>query len=237
MLTFIGLGLNDEKDISIKGIEHVKSADYVYLEKYTSALQCSLEDLEKFYEKKVIPVEREFVEDGSVLLDQATDHNVALLIVGDVFAATTHMALYLQAVEQGIKVQIVHNASILTAVGITGLSLYKFGKTISMPFHETETVQLIKENYPLHTLCLLDLDPKEKMFMEASDAIARLIHQGFDPETKIVVCAQLGSEKPTIFYTEAKKVLPLQKFPQCLVIPGELHFMEEEALKFWRGKY
>ena len=30
-LNFISLGLNDEKDISLKGLETVKKADFVYL--------------------------------------------------------------------------------------------------------------------------------------------------------------------------------------------------------------
>jgi len=35
MLYFIGLGLYDEKDISVKGLEALKSADEVYAEFYT----------------------------------------------------------------------------------------------------------------------------------------------------------------------------------------------------------
>ena len=38
MLTFIGIGLYDEKDISIKGLEAVRAADRVYIEFYTSTL-------------------------------------------------------------------------------------------------------------------------------------------------------------------------------------------------------
>jgi diphthine synthase len=39
-LYMIGLGLADEKDITIKGLEAVKKCDVVYLENYTSKLQC-----------------------------------------------------------------------------------------------------------------------------------------------------------------------------------------------------
>jgi hypothetical protein len=38
MLYFIGLGLADEKDISVKGLEIVKNAERVYLEAYTAIL-------------------------------------------------------------------------------------------------------------------------------------------------------------------------------------------------------
>jgi diphthine synthase len=38
MLYFIGLGLADEKDITVKGLEIVKNASRVYLEAYTAIL-------------------------------------------------------------------------------------------------------------------------------------------------------------------------------------------------------
>ena len=38
MLYLVGLGLGDAKDITVKGLEIVKSADYVFLEAYTSIL-------------------------------------------------------------------------------------------------------------------------------------------------------------------------------------------------------
>lgn len=38
MLYLIGLGLADEKDISVKGLEIVRRAERVYLEAYTAIL-------------------------------------------------------------------------------------------------------------------------------------------------------------------------------------------------------
>ena len=38
-LYLIGLGLNDEKDITVKGLEAIKNCESVYLENYTSVLQ------------------------------------------------------------------------------------------------------------------------------------------------------------------------------------------------------
>jgi diphthine synthase len=60
----IGLGLSDEKDITIKGLEAVKSSAKVYLESYTAILMISKEKLENFYEREVILADREFVESG-----------------------------------------------------------------------------------------------------------------------------------------------------------------------------
>ena len=56
-LYFIGLGLNDEKDITVKGFNAVKKCKYIYLESYTSLLQITKEDLEKFYNKEVTTAE------------------------------------------------------------------------------------------------------------------------------------------------------------------------------------
>lgn len=53
--------------------------------------------------------------------------NYAFLVVGDAFCATTHSDLYLRAVKLGIKVEVIHNASIISAVGCSGLQVYRFG--------------------------------------------------------------------------------------------------------------
>jgi hypothetical protein len=45
MLYLVGLGLADETDISVKGLQIVKQADRVYLEAYTSVLLVDKEKL------------------------------------------------------------------------------------------------------------------------------------------------------------------------------------------------
>ena len=51
----------------------------------------------------------------------------SLLVVGDPLCATTHTDIYLRAVKMGIKVHIIHNASIMNAIGCCGLHVYDFG--------------------------------------------------------------------------------------------------------------
>ena len=136
-LYIIGLGLGDEKDISVRGLEIVKKCDRVYLENYTSLLQCSVADLEKFYGKKIILANREKTEQQSKeILKEAERKGVSFLIIGDPFSATTHIELLREARENKIQVEVINNTSIITAVGITGLQLYKFGRIISIPFLE-----------------------------------------------------------------------------------------------------
>lgn len=88
--------------------------------------------------------------------------------MGDPFGATTHTDLVLRAKEKGINYQVVHNASIMNAIGCTGLQLYSFGETVSIPFwtdswQPDSFYEKIVENYKrgLHTLCLLDIRVKE----------------------------------------------------------------------------
>ncbi|XP_028133687.1 diphthine methyl ester synthase [Diabrotica virgifera virgifera] len=169
MFYIIGLGLGDPKDITVKGLEIVKKCDRVYLEAYTSILTCGKEELEKFYGRPLIVADRDLVELGADdILAGAEEKDVALLVVGDPFGATTHTDFILRAKEKGIKFQVVHNASILNAVGCCGLQLYSFGETVSIPFWTDQwqpdsffdkIVNNVKNR--LHTLCLLDIKVKE----------------------------------------------------------------------------
>lgn len=76
--------------------------------------------------------------------------------------ATTHSDLVVRAKKLGVEVKVVHNASVMNAIGVCGLQLYRYGETISIPFF-TETwrpdsfYEKIKRNRTLglHTLCLL----------------------------------------------------------------------------------
>lgn len=45
MLHLVGLGLSDEKDITVRGLEIVKKAERVYLEAYTAILLVDKEKL------------------------------------------------------------------------------------------------------------------------------------------------------------------------------------------------
>ena len=245
-LYFIGLGLNNEKDITVNGLEVVKKCDLVYLENYTSVLNYSKQDLEKFYNKKIILARRNLVEaDNNEIIENSKAKNVAFLVAGDPLAATTHIDLFLRAKKEGIKCHVIHNASIISAVGVTGLQVYKFGKTTSIPL-ENENIEApydaLKDNLSLglHTLFLLDLNPKEEKFMSVNDAIRYLLkieikknEKVFSEKTLCVGCARLGSEKQVIKAGAAKELLKHDFGPavHCLIVPGKLHFMEEEVLK------
>ncbi|MEK6937856.1 MAG: diphthine synthase [Nanoarchaeota archaeon] len=250
-LYLIGIGLSDEKDISVKGLEIIRRCDKVYLENYTSLLQCSVYDLEKFYGKKIILADREISEQGAEkILEEARKKEVAFLVVGDPMSATTHIELFREAREKKVSVKIIHNASVLTAIGITGLQLYKFGKTTSIPFleehpHLETPYQVLKENQSLglHTLFLLDLKPKENKFLSIKKALETLEQieehkkeELISKNTKVIGCARLGSENYIVKFGKLEEIKKLDfgKPPYCLIIPGKMHFLEEEMLEFWK---
>jgi diphthine methyl ester synthase len=242
MLYFIGLGLNDARDITVKGLEAVKSCKYIYLENYTSILESSKEELEEFYQKEVILADRDLVEkQADEILIRSEEEDVAFLVVGDIFGATTHTDLMMRAKEKNIKTKFIHNASILTAVGIVGLELYKYGKTTSIPFNNENVDTPIKvfnknKEHNLHTLFLLDLDPKNNNFLTINDAADYLIKKGVNKELIAIGCAKIGNEHQEIKVTTLENLTKenFTKYPQCLIIPGDLHFMEEDALELWK---
>ncbi|KAK9451211.1 tetrapyrrole methylase [Limtongia smithiae] len=184
MLYLIGLGLSYVEDITVRGLNVVKKCERVYLEAYTSILMAaSKEDLEGFYGREVILADRELVESGSdEILENAQTVDVAFLVVGDPFGATTHTDLVIRARELGIPVKAIHNASVMNAVGACGLQLYNFGQTVSLVFFmdnwkPDSFYDRIKENRDigLHTLVLLDIKVKEQSFENM--ARGRLIYE------------------------------------------------------------
>lgn len=170
MLYLIGLGLGDAKDITVKGLEVVRRCSRVYLEAYTSILTVGKEALEEYYERELVLADRDMVEqEAGEILRGADEEDVAFLVVGDPFGATTHSDLLLRAVHAGIPYRVIHNASIMNAVGCCGLQLYNFGETVSIVFwtdswRPESFYDKIKRNRDagMHTLCLLDIKVKEQ---------------------------------------------------------------------------
>lgn len=251
-LVLIGLGLHDEKGITLRGLEEARSADLVYAELYTSGLAgVSLGSIERLIGKKIQRLSRSEVEDGSAILEAAATHKVAFLVVGDPMAATTHADLRVRAASANIPTRIVHGVSILTAAaGALGLQAYKFGRTTTVPFpapgfEPTSPLEAILENRRagLHTLVLLDLR-EDGTFLHPREAIASLLRMAkslgtveFGPETLACVLSRVGSPDARAVAgpigTLASRWLgpPLH----CLVIPGTLHFLEKEALIAFAG--
>lgn len=236
-LYLIGLGLDNEHDISVRGLEVVKTCDTVYYEEYTSRLNRNVTDLETCYDKKITVLSREALEkDIPKIVNEAKEKNIAVLIIGSPLSATTHVEFIIQAHKNSIPYHVIEAGSVYSAVAITGLFLYKFGRTTTIPFDNndiTSPYDAYQENTKrgLHTLFLLDITTDK--LMTCRQGLDYLLKHGLNPETTCVGVGALGSEKPDIKIGTAKD-LSITQFPQSLIIPGKLHFKEEEALALWK---
>lgn len=250
-LVFIGIGLYDYLDISLRGLEEVKKADYVFAEFYTSFMPgFKIEEFRKIAGKDIIVVSRRDIEDddGKIIIDKALDGRVAFLTPGDPMIATTHVALRVKAEKMGIKTRVIHGASILSAaIGLSGLQNYRFGKSVTIPFPEDGLLSqtpytVISENKSrnLHTLCFLDIKAEEFRFMCIREALEILMKleeinkRGLFKEDSLAIgIARAGSEKPIVKADTIRDLMRLDFGgpPHTLIIPADnLHFMEAEAL-------
>jgi len=249
MLSLIGLGLFDERDLTLRGIEEAKKADKVYVELYTSKWYGSLKNLEKLVGKEIEVLTRKDLEENSAkIIEQAKNQNIVIFVQGDALVQTTHTSIIQDAKKLGIKTNVIHNASIISAIGETGLHPQKFGPYATIPFPEKtkgnlpESIyEIIKMNKSrgLHTLCLLDVVAEENKHMSANEAMKILLaleekrKEGvFTKDTEVVVFARAGSDKKQIVYGKVRGLLE-KDFggpPMVLIIPGLLHFTEKEAL-------
>lgn len=248
MLYFIGLGLFSEDDISFKGFKALKNVDCIYAEFYTAKLMGgNIENLISKVDVPFVILKREDVEDRNLVLEEALTKDIAFVVAGDPLMATTHTELYVEAVSKGIETRIIHGSSIFSAApGLTGLQAYKFGKTTTVPFPDENffphsPYDVIKSNKQmgLHTLVLLDIQAHKDRFMTINQALDYLStveserkEQIFTEDTIVVGLARAGSDNPLVKGGLVKELCnfdfggPLH----CLIVPGDLHFVEAEAL-------
>jgi diphthine synthase len=207
-----------------------------------------LADLEGLAGKPVRVLSREDVEIRSAeILKDAKNKLVALLVVGDPMSATTHHELRRAAEDLRIPTKVVPGISIFTAApAVAGLQIYKFGRTTTMPFEHgaylaESPYEAIRDNQSrgLHTLVLLDIDAEKERFMTVSQAVALLRRieekrgeKVILPETMLIGLARVGAADQRVVYAPARdwERIDLGRPLHCLVVPGSLHFMEEEGL-------
>ena len=106
------------------------------------------------------------------------------------------------------------------------------------------TTPKLKENNKigLHTLCLLDIKKDLEKYMTVNEAIEILLkiedkrgENVFTNETFCIGCARLGGD----FVIKAGKASELLQFDfgkplHCLIVPGKMHFMEEDILNMFK---
>lgn len=235
MLYLIGLGLSD--DVSQRAIEIAKRCD-CYAELYTNKWLGSFEQLQRAVGKEIKILKRADLEENlDRLLLSVKNRDVVLFVPGDPLAATTHIDIVIEAKKKEIPVKMIHNASIFSAIGETGLQLYKFGRTATVPFNKqlAAVKDSIKMNKKagLHTLLLLDLDAEFGLYMGVTDALKILIEAKIIKEKdELVAGGALGTDAAQIAYGKAKDLMSRQiPTPSVLILPGKLHFKEKEYME------
>ncbi|QUO47278.1 diphthine synthase [Halorubrum ruber] len=252
MLTFIGLGLYDERSVTVEGREALREADRVFAEFYTSRLVgADVADLEAYHGVDVEVRDRDGVErDPEPILDAAASGDAAFLTAGDTMISTTHTDLRLRAEEREIDTRVIHGVTAQSAASsLTGLQNYRFGKATTLPFPYAhggddvpasviETIEANRER-GLHTVVYLDIkvgtgptgpDPDHEEYMTA-DVAAGLLADNWGDELAVVV-ARAGSPDAVVA-ADRLSALADREFGDplhLLVIPGDLHHVEADAL-------
>lgn len=229
----IGLGLGQPGDVTVKGLDAIKKSSKVFLENYTSVMEGGIEAMQTLFDKEITVVDREMVEQSSQEILQCTkDGDVAFLVIGDPLSATTHIDLVIRALDKNIALNIIHNASILNAVGCCGLQLYSFGETVSLPFWEDgwcpdsyyDKICSNMEN-GWHTLCLLDIKVKEQ---KAENLVKGL--KVYEP-ARFMTAADGAAQILEVIKRRASEGRPTPLTPEQLVIGVARVGTKSQALK------
>ena len=247
MLYLIGTGLYYLNDLPVRSLDELRKCDEIFLENYTNLSDTGfLKDLEKIIGRRISIVGRDSVESEEIVR-KAAGGVVALLVPGDPLAATTHFSLVQECRKKEIGVKIIHASSIFSAIGETGLSLYKFGGTTSVPiysenFHPESFFDVIEKNVSCdyHTLVLLEVRDKNDFVSPANAAklikeIERRRGKEIIAWKNVIVVSRLGSDRQRIVLAGEKDFEDLAP-PCALIIPGRLNENEAEAMELLRTK-
>jgi len=254
-LIFIGLGLNDERGLSLKGLDLAREADCVFAEFYTSLMpQLDVRNLEKLIGKPMLVLKRSDVEENAqhTVLEKVRGKKAVFLVPGDPMSATTHIDLRLRAEKAGIRTKVIPGASIFSAIlALTGLQAYKFGRTVTLPRLETGKIpespyDHIRTNLHigLHTLALLDIAVERCYCMpirEGLEYIRKVELQRAEhiigDSGLVVGVARAGADNAVVKAGTLSRLLDYDFGgpPHSLVILSKLHFVEAESLETLAG--
>ncbi len=224
MFYLIGLGMR-KGDIPVYANEILSKADRIYIENYTSIVDFKI-DAEVLTREEV---------ESEKFLNEAKEKDVVLLVPGDPLAATTHFQLVSHCVENNIPFEVFHASSIFIAVAETGLHLYKFGKTTTLPkphpnYNPKSYLEIIDQNDSIGAHTLLLIDPE----LESNEAIDILISDGLG-EREALLCSKLGTSERNVIFRKLKDLKMSVSKPFCIIIPN-LNELEREALRVWERR-
>ncbi|MHA1942220.1 MAG: diphthine synthase [Candidatus Hodarchaeales archaeon] len=254
ILFFIGMGLRGLSTCSLQSLEALEKCETIYIEPYTNFTESEIPPSFQNFVERLEYLRRDDLEENSdEFLEKIKDKIVAILIPGDPFIATTHISLRVAASERGYSVNIIHNSSIISAaISSSGLSSYRFGRSVSCPLPNNPSevpYRIIQKNKLIeaHTLVLLDIDTEKNRFLSIGEAITILIgleseffEKVITNEDTMIGLAHIGynhefisagSPEQVVMSNDWRKIGP----PQVLIVcANSLHFEEQEVLsKIW----
>ncbi len=229
-LFLIGTGV--AFDLTLAGIEALKSCDRAFIEVYTNPIEPeSIRRLEERIGRRIEPIGRERLE-SPYLAETAKKTDVCLLASGDPLTATTHITLVLEARQRGVPVKVIHNSSIYSAAPArAGLQIYRFGKTATLVnprpnYKPTSSLDVIRNNLKMdmHSLVLLDTEPSPMTAKAALEMLAEF--------EKVVVLSRVGHDDEKISYGSPAGLekLELGRPPFTVLVPARLHPVERDFL-------
>jgi diphthine synthase len=234
MLYLIGLGL-DNKEITQKGLEALKKVDRAFVEFYTNTENIDIEALEQKTGTEIEKLDREDVERKDRVLESAEKQDTAFLVSGDSLTATTHYDIKHRAEQKGIETEVIHAPSIFVSIAETGLNVYKFGRTVTLPKDSApeSVTEYIQKNSSigLHSLILLDID------YPADEAAEKLVKIDEDlAQREAVVLERANHEDQEITVLELGEVAETEfgETPHSIILTGDKSHKEEEFLEEYR---
>ena len=126
----------------------------------------------------------------------------------------------------------VHAPSIFTSIAETGLNVYKFGRTVTLPKKgkPQSIVEYIEKNdeIGLHSLILLDIN------LEADEAAGKILDmkpEFADRETIVLERANLENQDISVMELEKVANSEFGEPPHSLILPGERSHKEKEFVE------
>lgn len=249
MLWFAGLGISGIASIPIETMKLLKDADIVYLEEFTSPIsKLELNKIKKMVTGEFRIGKRWMVEDGKEILKNSKKKKIVLLTYGDPFIATTHIELRTRAIQEKIRTKTIHAASAITAlVGECGLHYYKVGriatimkdlKSMTTPYYVIYTNSIAGN----HTVLLLEYNHDSNFFLQPVNALLDLLliekeqkRKIITPSSFAIVASRIGFKNQKIIAGKISNLIKQNfgKPPHSIIIPGQLHFTESDALKIF----
>lgn len=247
-LYFVGLGVANIKDISIRGLELIKESDVIYLETYTNLFESSKKEIEDFIGRKIEVLNRKDLEENyKKILDLAERKKVCILVFGEPFFATTHIFLRNEALKRNIEVKIAHSSCSLCSIFSFGISCYKIGKIITIPL-KSKIVEPPKSLYDaikfnkeknLHTICLLDLDVENKEFLKPKEALKFLIEMEekfrenvINKNDLVLILSRIGYKNEKVFFGKIEEFIEKEiEIPAIIILLSDLSSIEKESLE------